>query len=231
VRSVSFPLGGLNAQVRFTGRTDGDLRITAPPDELAARRAAINPAPWTWLRQVHGATAITVSEPAGGAGSEADAAVTSRLGAVLAVHTADCVPVVLAAPTAEGAAVGVVHAGWRGLVAGVVEAAVLAMDGLGARPEEMKALVGPHIGRECYEFGAEDLKLVSDAVGAQVESHTAAGAATLDLAAATQAVLHRAGIHSIDKDGTCTAHPDGHFSHRARGDAGRQATVVWLEAF
>src|SRR3954470_18110368 len=79
----------------------------------------------TWLRQVHGSTVVTVTHPGEHAGAEADAAITRAPNAKLAVRTADCVPIVL-----EGdGVIGVVHAGWRGLAAGIVRATVAAMGG------------------------------------------------------------------------------------------------------
>src|SRR4051794_2945660 len=91
----------------FTDHRHGDLAVSNAGPVLDGRRAAIRPEPWTWLHQVHGADVVTVSEPGAGAGTDADAAVTTTPGAVLAVHAADCAPVVLVG----SGGIGVAHAG------------------------------------------------------------------------------------------------------------------------
>ncbi|HEX9992736.1 MAG TPA: laccase domain-containing protein, partial [Acidimicrobiales bacterium] len=193
---------------------------------LGERRRAVAPGAWTWLRQVHGDGVVTVTAPGEGAGRDADAAVTAVPGAVLAVGVADCAPVLLTSP--DGV-VGAVHAGWRGVAAGVVERAVAAMAALGAG--RVDAVVGPCIGPECYEFGADDLAQVVAALGPSVAAATAAGRPALDLVAAVRVAAARAGVATVDAVGRCTAcEPGAFFSHRARRDAGRQVGVVWLAA-
>jgi polyphenol oxidase len=181
--------------------------------------------PWTWLRQVHGNRVVTVREPGEGAGEAADAAVTTVTGAVLAVHTADCAPVAL---VADGGAVGVAHAGWRGLAEGVVEAAVADLRAEADGP--VHAVVGPLIGPECYAFGADDLQQVADRLGPDVVGRTAAGDPALDLPAGVRAALEAAAVDEITFVGTCTACGPDAFSHRARADEGRQAVLAWIEA-
>jgi YfiH family protein len=200
------------------------LAVGGPPAELAARRRAIAPMPWTWLRQVHGARVVVVGEPGQWAGADADAAVTAVPGAALAVHTADCVPVVLAG---DGV-VGVAHAGWRGLAAGVVEATAAALDEIGPAGE-IRATIGPCIRVECYAFGPDDLDRVAAVLGDGVRGTTSTGAPALDLTAAVGAALERAGVTEVADDGSCTACGRQWFSHRARRDRGRQAAVAWLE--
>src|SRR5438876_12396346 len=92
--------------------------VTTFAPDVATRRRVVVDLRWTWLRQVHGDRVVTVSSPGAGAGSRADAAVTDQAGCALAVLTADCAPVALASP--QGV-LGVAHAGWRGLEAGVLE--------------------------------------------------------------------------------------------------------------
>ncbi|WCO65216.1 laccase domain-containing protein [Iamia majanohamensis] len=180
--------------------------------------------PWTWLRQVHGAEVVTVTRPGEHAGATADAAVTAVPGAALAVGTADCVPVVL---VADGA-VGVAHAGWRGLVAGVVGATAGALDALG-HPAR-RAVIGPCIRPADYEFGADDLDRVAARWGDGVRATTRAGRPALDVVAGVRAALAEVGVTDVADDGLCTAADPGRwFSHRARADPGRMATVAWLE--
>ena len=209
----------------FSTRGDGDFRIDGDPADLARRRPALAPGAWTWLRQVHGARVVVVDRPGAGAGEEADAAVTDQPGAVVAVHTADCAPVLLHGP----GVVGAVHVGWRGLAAGVVEATVDAMASLGA--ERVDAHVGPHIRARCYEFGADQLDLVAHRYGAAVRAETAAGTPALDLLAGVRAALaNRPRVGAVTVEAGCTAcEPDRYFSHRARGDQGRHAAAIALE--
>lgn len=203
---------------------DGDLAVDGDRSLLAERRRKVVDLPWTWLRQMHGADVVTVSRPGEHAGAPADAAVTAQRGAVLAVHTADCVPVLLASPHAVGA----IHAGWRGLAAGVVEATVKALCEFGAAPTAVVAHVGPCIRARCYEFSAADLDAVAAGLGDHIRATTAWGTPALDLVGGVQAALAAAGVSEVRDAATCTACSPVHFSHRARGDCGRQAGLVWL---
>ena len=212
------------AQVRFTAAADGNLSILQDPTVVAARRRGVVDLPWTWLRQVHGAEVVVVGSPGDGAGREADAAVTAQPGAVLAVQTADCAPVALLSP--EGV-VGAAHAGWRGIEAGVLGATVDAMRALGA--SQVSAVLGPCIHLECYEFGKADLDRLAERLGDEVRGTTSAGRPALDVPAAVRLALAEAGVDQIDDVDTCTSCDTGYFSHRARGDTGRQALLVWLE--
>jgi YfiH family protein len=205
------------ARARWTGRAEGDLRVGAEGSE--ERRRAVLDRPWTCLRQVHGDRVIVVDGPGAGAGEEADAAVTAHPGAALAVFTADCAPVALASP--EGV-IGAVHAGWRGLTAGVVERAVEAMRALGAT--DVEAALGPCIHPCCYEFSAADLERFDP----EVRGTTRDGAPALDLPAAVRLAVERSGARLVHDEDRCTACAEGWFSHRARGETERQAMVVWI---
>src|SRR5207245_1905111 len=108
-----------------------------------------------------------VFSPGGGAGQRADAAVTDRPGCALAILTADCAPVAL---IASDGVVGVAHAGWRGLVGGVLERTVQVMRAGGA--SDVRALLGPCIRPGCYEFGADDLAQVARRLGDGVRATT-----------------------------------------------------------
>jgi YfiH family protein len=215
--------GGRTATVRFTGAPEGDLAITGAQPMLDERRARVAPLPWTWLTQVHGSDVVLVAAAGDHAGEAADAAVTAALAAPLAIHTADCAPIAL---VADEGVIGAVHAGWRGLVAGVVEHTVETMRSLGAG--EITAILGPCIHAPCYEFGAADLAVVAGLLGDEVRSTTADGRPALDLPKAARVALERAGVALLAGDAPCTACAGGYFSHRARQEAGRQAMVVWL---
>ena len=223
---------GWVARIRCSQRSDGDFRCdreNASPQHrrrLERRRQSLMGGPWTWLNQVHGADVVVVAEPGGGAGSVADGAVTAAAGAVLALHTADCAPVVV---VGKGA-VGVAHAGWRGIVAGVVGEVVQAMRTLpGCSGEsEIRAVVGPTIRPANYEFGPADLAAVTGAVRGDVGGVTAWGAPALDLVAAVLRALRAAGVGQVEDLGFDTA-DECFFSHRVRRESARQATTVRLE--
>ena len=205
-------------------RADGDFADPAAAVAHGASRSLAD-VPWTWLRQVHGSRVVVVEAPGASRGQEADAAVTCCAGAALAVLTADCAPVGLSSP--EGVA-GVLHAGWRGLVAGVVGATVATMRSLGAT--QVFAGLGPCIGPHAYRFSDGDLAAVVSAFGPQVRSVDAAGYPALDLPAAVVVAVERAGASLVAQAGICTHCSDDHWSWRARRDEARQATVVWRPA-
>jgi polyphenol oxidase len=217
---------GPTAHVRFTGAADGDFAIGQPADVLAMRRRALVPLPWTWLHQVHGDRVVVVDEPGARAGAYADAAVTTRVGAALAIQTADCTPVAL---IADEGVVAAVHVGWRGLVAGVVERAAEAVRRSGGR--RVHAVLGPSIHPCCYEFGAADLDRVAAHYGDGVRSTTRSGRPALDMPAAVASALAAVPDTDVVRAGLgCTGcGTPAMFSHRARGDTARQAMVVWLE--
>jgi len=185
--------------------------------------------PWVWLRQVHGAdvVVVTAERAADVAGTEADALVTAEPGIALAVQTADCVPVVF---EGEHGVVGLAHAGWRGLEAGVIERTGDAMQALGAG--RVTIHVGPHIVGSCYEFGDADLRRLEQRFGGGIRTSTAEGAPALDLDAVVRSVWNGPVVGALDgrDHERCTAcHPERWFSHRARGESERMATVVWRE--
>jgi len=213
------------ARLRYTTRADGDFHADlVAPDELRRRQRAVVDRPWTFLDEVHGVEVVTVREPGQHTGARADAAVTDRVGAVLGVWVGDCAPVAL---VARSGVIGAAHAGWRGVRAGVLPATVAAMRRLGAT--EMVAHVGPCIGPGCYEFGAADLDDLRQRFGPTVVATSAAGAPALDMVALVAASLAEVDV-VVASSGPCTACDDRYWSHRGRGDLGRQAMAVWLEA-
>ncbi len=210
--------------VRFTDNTDGSFALGEPGHLLAERRATVTDGrPVTWLTQVHGADVVEVTRPGDGVGATADAAITTTADVALAVITADCAPVIL---TSAGA-VGAVHAGWRGLVAGVLPATVRAMRARGAGP--ITAWLGPCIRGRCYEFGPADLDVAAATLGDGVRSTTAWGTPAFDVTAAVAASLRSVGVDRPVDAGVCTACSPVHYSHRARAETGRQAAFVWLD--
>ena len=223
--------GGVSTGARATmnlGRNAGDDAIAFV--ENRRRLETFLPAAPTWLDQVHGAAVATLTAASAGLPSPiADAAVTRERGVVCAVLTADCLPVLFA--DREGRAAGVAHAGWRGLAAGVLEATVAALGELGARPDALIAWLGPAIGPERFEVGAD----VHDRYCADDDSATACfaplrpGKWHADLYGLARARLARRGVSHVFGGGHCT-HADAarFYSYRRERDTGRMATAVWL---
>jgi YfiH family protein len=195
---------------------------------VAANRARLRealPAEPLWLEQVHG---TTVAE-AGTAtlGARADASVARAAGRVLAVQSADCLPVLLC--DRRERVVAAAHAGWRGLAAGVLEQTVLAMK---APPEDLLAFLGPAIGPGAYEVGAEVRAAFMCADPAAAGAFTAGreGKFFADLYALARQRLAKAGIMAVFGGTHCTFNErDRFFSYRRDGVTGRMASLVWLE--
>jgi YfiH family protein len=185
-----------------------------------------------WLSQVHGADVADLDRlPADAPAPVADAAVTGTRGRVAAVRVADCLPVLFA--DRDGTRVGVAHAGWRGLAAGVLEATVRAMD---VPPARLLAWLGPAIGPSAFEVG-NDVRDAFLARGLNVPDEAAAfvpypgrpGKWLADLFALARVRLARAGVESIHGGGICTySDPARWFSHRRDGSPGRMAAMVWI---
>lgn len=204
----------------FTGVGDGDLRPGAPGQPEAAARLlrALGGRELRVVSQVHGARVLRGEEatPA----DEADALISTTPGVLVAVRVADCVPVLLSAP----GGVAAVHAGWRGTVAGI---AVAGLDALcaatGARPDEVRAAVGPAICGRCYEVGAEVLDAVASVA---VDDSWRAGPRHVDLQAVNAGLLRARGVE-VEVVAACTRCGEGFWSHRRDGAAaGRQAGVI-----
>jgi hypothetical protein len=210
--------GGI--RVRSTGYGQGDLGGDGP--EVERRRRAVVELPWSVLEQVHGARVLLVERPGAGSGEAADAAVTTSGGAALAVLTADCAPVALASPEKI---LGIVHAGWRGLRAGVLESAVQAMRRLGAT--RVEAVIGPCIHPCCYAFGTAELDQLEGRYGPSVRASDRDGKPALDLPAGVRAALHTSGVELAGDADVCTSCSDSHWSWRRAATDRRQATVAW----
>jgi len=220
---------GTSFEAWFTNQAIGTFATGTNLEELNARRALIASAPWTWLRQVHGADVVLVQRAGENAGVDADAAVVNVVDAPIAVGTADCAPVLL---WHSDGPVAVVHAGWRGAVAGVLPCAVqrLLDQTTGGVPDEICAVVGPCIAPESYQFSVNDLGILKSEFGDSVIGETTAGDAALDLRAAVCRSLNQAGVSDIQHIVADTAGSDQeYFSHRARRDEGRQVLVAWKQ--
>jgi hypothetical protein len=221
---LELPGGG---RALFTTRAHGNLSTQrgAHPERGRAERDRLCAAlGLRWLcasRQVHGATVLRVETFAASAGAalprDADGHATALRGVGVMVLAADCLPVLLA----TRGAVAALHAGWRGLAAGVLEEGVRAVRELAGADAEIQALIGPGAGPCCYEVGPE----VHAACGCPSD----AGRACIDLPALAHARLAAAGVTRIERVGVCTICDARLFSHRREGErAGRQAGIAWL---
>ena len=174
-----------------------------------------------WLNQVHG-TAVAIA----GSSTLADASVTSEAGVVLAILSADCLPVLFC--NAGGTEVAAAHAGWRGLAGGVLEATVRQMR---SPASELMAWMGPAAGPQAYE-------IVEDVRDAFVSAHPADAVAfvatrpghwKIDLYALARRRLRDAGVPRIFGGGLCTiSDPARFYSHRRDQRTGRMASVIWF---
>jgi len=212
--------------VRFvvTDVAAGDQRHLRVGEPVVERVGYLGVPPWPLYRgaQVHGTGVLWA--PTGRDLVEGDAVVGSGPGAVAAVLTADCVPLVLGSANGFFAAV---HVGWRGFMAGVVERSVDAMRSGGGR--HLVAVLGPAIGPCCYSFAAADARQVVERAGGHGLAVTRSGEPAVDLPGAVCWVLDSIGVVVAGPAGACTACGGSYFSYRARGDVGRQATVVWCD--
>ena len=209
------------------------LRSGDDAEDVARNRAALRawlPAEPKWLRQVHGTTVVEAD--AVEVDAEADAAVARRPGTVCAVLTADCLPLLLC--DEAGTTVAAVHAGWRGLCAGVIERTLRV---LGRSPQSLLAYLGPAIGPAAYEVGSEVRGAFLDAVPA-LEGELAAaftpgkqGKYYADLYALARARLAHSGVARVYGGGYCTyTERERFYSYRRDGVTGRMASLIWMES-
>jgi hypothetical protein len=253
-------LGACGARAAFSTRSGGvsaapfdalNLGLHVGDDDAAVlenRRRLwsaleLDPAAPVGARQVHGARVAVAAAADRGRGArshsaalaDADGLVTAERGLPLFALAADCALLALAAPNASGCAV--LHAGWRGLLAGVVEEGVrLLCAASSAAPRELRAFAGPLLGEECFEVREDFAAALAAAWGAaeagRLVAREAAGRMRFRAEAALRARLDGAGLlpENVELAGRCTAcRPEEFFSHRSSGGrAGRMAMTVWL---
>ncbi|MEF9978944.1 MAG: peptidoglycan editing factor PgeF [Thermomonas sp.] len=229
--------------VRALTTTRHGLGISQPPfdrfnlgsrcgdevDAVAENRRQLHaalrlPSPPRWLRQVHG---IAVAMEPSSDEPEADASVTATPGTVLAILTADCLPVVFAAR--DGSEIAATHAGWRGLADGVLEATVAAMR---TPANDIVAWLGPAAGPDAYEIGEEVFEafVSRDAYASTAFAPTRPGHWKVDLYALARQRLAAVGVTDVHGGGLCTiSDPARFFSHRRDREGGRIATLAWIE--
>ncbi len=223
--------GGVSAGPYATlnlGRNGGDDTVAIAENQR--RLNVFLPSAPVWLDQVHGATVATLTRDCAGMPVPvADAAVTRERGVVCAILTADCLPVLFA--DRHGAAVGIAHAGWRGLATGVLEATIAALRNLGARPHDLLAWLGPAIGPLHFEVGADvrDPFCADDRGAEACFTPHRPGKWHADLYALARRRLVRAGVTQVHGGGHCTFTDEARFfSYRRERASGRMANAVWL---
>ena len=198
------------------------------PASVSANRQALCqllPSEPVWLKQVHGTATVDTgflpNLP------EADAAFARQPGSVCVVMTADCLPVLFC--DRAGTVVAAAHAGWRGLLAGVLEETILRM---AVAPSDVLVWLGPAIGPECFEVGDEVRAAFVEAspvAGLAFRPHTA-GKWLADIYLLARQRLVAAGVEAISGGDLCTvSDPARFFSYRRDGVTGRMASLIWID--
>jgi polyphenol oxidase len=210
--------GGVSAapfdSLNLAARVGDDAAAVSSNRSRVAEAAGFDLAKLRLAKQVHGADLIEVGEASAPVAGEADVLFTREAGVTLGILTADCTPVVVLGDEA----VSIAHAGWRGLVAGAVEAALEAVENPRA------AYVGPSIRACCYEVGPEVISAFEH------RGLPIAAADRVDPGEAALAVLRRAGVPEVAVSYDCTSCDPRYFSYRRDGLTGRQGAFVTLPA-
>lgn len=213
--------GGMNLGLHV----EDDIQAVRQNRQLLS---SILPTEPTWLTQVHGVNVIDAAIATGV--PEADASIATASGVVCAIQTADCLPVLFC--DVEGKVVGAAHAGWRGLLHGVLENTIAQMRTAGAA--EIIAWLGPAIGPQCFEVGAEVLQaFVQQDSQAQASFQPIAGKSgkyLADIYQLARLALNKAGVARIDGGGFCTVTERNTFySYRRDKLTGRMASLIWIK--
>lgn len=193
--------------------------------ENRARFGAWLPSGPGWLQQVHGARVVR-REVLSAQDNEADAAWCATPGVACTILTADCLPVLFC--DADAQVVAAAHAGWRGLLAGVLENTMAAMP---VEPRSLMAWIGPGIGVGAYEVGtAFREQFLAQLPWLKEGFETIDGKVHADLAVIARALLTRAGLKAVHGGNFCTYTDSQRFySHRRNPDGGRMASTIWLQ--
>jgi len=181
------------------------------------------PAEPCWINQTHGTQTVTLEQDAA---RDADAAVTRVVGTIAVVMTADCLPILLC--NRAGSEVGAVHAGWRGLQAGVIQSTLATMK---SPNHQLMAWIGPGISQACFEVGDEVRAAFIDSMqDAQTFfSANRRGHWLCDLAGLAERVLTTQGVGEVYRDSHCSYHDsDRFYSYRRSATTGRMATLIWI---
>ena len=227
VKALQTSRAGGESVVPYASLNLGD-RVGDDPLSVAANRQALNrfvPTEPLWLKQVHGIKVVDAATAS--CLPEADAAYAGVTHAVCTVMTADCLPVLLC--DEAGSVVGAAHAGWRGLLGGVIEATITAMQ---TPPDRLMAWLGPAIGPQAFEVGAEvrDAFVAHNPQAAQAFIPKPNDKWLADIYLLAKQRLHKMGVDRIYGGDFCTYTDQSRFfSYRRDGVTGRMASMIWLE--
>jgi YfiH family protein len=223
-------LAGLNV-----GYGSSDERSAIDENRRRAIAAVLPGGELATVHQVHSAEVVYVDQPwSHGERPHADAMVTDKPGLLLGILTADCAPVLLA--DREAGVIGAAHAGWRGALAGVTDAAIAAMERLGSRRERIAAAVGPCIAQPSYEVdeGFRTRFIETDIANARFFTEGPWGKPHFDLAGYVEQRLRAAGIAEAENLSLDTYADEERFysyrraTHRGEADYGRQVSLIGL---
>ncbi len=215
------------------GSADASDRIAENRARVARHLGSETPDVVT-LYQVHSPTAVAIDWPVSPLDRpKADAVITSAPGLAIGVLTADCAPVLLADPDAK--VVAAAHAGWRGALAGVLEAAIGEMVRLGAQKARIRAAIGPSINQQAYEVGPEfEEQMVASCSNNRdfFSQKPSESRPRFDLAGYVERRLAEAGVGTIERQTLCTYENESNFfsyrrsQHRGEPDYGRQISAI-----
>lgn len=227
--------GGVYASLNVGVGSDDDARHVLENRAIAARAFGVEPEALATVKQVHSARVVEIdSVCALDAREQADAMVTRNRGIMLGILTADCAPVLFA--DVKAGVIGAAHAGWKGAVSGVLEATIETMTRLGARREQIVAVVGPSIAQASYEVGQEFYARLTE-MDAQNHVYFVRGTAghwQFNLPGYVEARLTRAGLRAVSDVAMDTLTDEQHFfsyrrkTLRAEVDYGRQLSAIML---
>lgn len=226
VRALQTTRAGGISLAPYASMNLGD-HVADDPLHVAANRQRLQP--WlpsepVWMRQVHGTVVVCADKAS--CLPEADAAYARQPNTVCTVMTADCLPLLFC--DRAGSVVAAAHAGWRGLLAGVIEATISDM---AVAPGELMAWLGPAIGPEAFEVGAEVRQMFvdKDAAATQAFAPTVNGKWLADIYQLARGRLRQSGVNAVYGGQYCTYRDDERFfSYRRDGVTGRMASMVWL---
>lgn len=186
-----------------------------------------------WLKQVHGAKGIVLREDIPVSPPEADFSYTQKRGLACAILTADCLPILIW--NQAGTEIAAVHAGWRGLAAGVIENALSQFQ---SPADQLAAWIGPAISQSAFEVGKDVLDAMSDAdlEGVfDIDSYCKPrpgiqGKFFMDLVGITRVNLKGIGVDKVDGGNYCSySEGERFFSYRRDGETGRMASLIWMQ--
>ena len=227
---VSSGANGIFASLNLGDHVGDDPASVAANREIVGRRMDARP---VWLKQVHGVRVVDVAACDGQLPPEADAAFARHSGVACAVMTADCLPVLLC--DTQGQVVAAAHAGWRGLLAGVLEATVAAMKTPG---RDLMAWLGPAIGPRAFEVGEElrNAFVDADPDAAKAFQPAIGGKWLADIYLLARQRLVKRGVERVFGGNFCTVTEkvngnERFFSYRRDGQTGRMASLIWLNGF